>query len=174
MERIMKLKKFAALGSAALIATAAAWPARADMTVNVGGRIQVDAAIYDDDETDLGDGTEFRRARFFMDGNIDDSWKYKLQIDFADNDLDMKDAYIQHSSGIKIGQFKKPFSLDALTSSKYGTFMERAMVIDAFLVQAPANSRDERLRAWVAPHGAFGQVGRQRHFGGQTGRDHLP
>jgi phosphate-selective porin OprO/OprP len=132
MERIMKLKKFAALGSAALIATAAAWTAQADMTVNVGGRIQVDAAVYDDDDTDLGDGTEFRRARFFVDGNIDDSWKYKLQIDFADNDLDMKDAYIQHSSGFKIGQFKAPFSLDALTSSKYGTFMERAMVVDTF------------------------------------------
>ena len=96
----MTLKKLAALSSAALIATVAAWPAQAEMTVNVGGRIQVDAAVYDDGDNNMGDGTEFRRARIFADGNIDDSWKYKLQLDFADDDLSMKDAYIQHSSGI--------------------------------------------------------------------------
>ncbi len=128
----MKLKKFAALSSAALIATAAAWPAQAEMTVNVGGRIQVDAAIYDEADTDLGDGTEFRRARIFAGGNIDDSWKYKIQIDFADNDLDMKDAWISHSSGFKIGQFKAPFSLEELTSGNTTTFMERAMVVGTF------------------------------------------
>jgi phosphate-selective porin OprO/OprP len=132
MERIMTLKMLAALSGAALIATAAAWPAQAEMTVDVGGRIQVDAAVYDEDETDLGDGTEFRRARIFASGNIDDSWKYKLQLDFADNDLDMKDAWISHSSGFKIGQFKAPFSLEELTSGKYTTFMERAMVVSTF------------------------------------------
>lgn len=128
----MTLKKLAALSSAALIATVAAWPAQAEMTVNVGGRIQVDAAVYDDGDNNMGDGTEFRRARIFADGNIDDSWKYKLQLDFADDDLSMKDAYIQHSSGIKIGQFKAPFGLEELTSSKYITFMERAMAIGVY------------------------------------------
>ena len=128
----MTLKMLAALSGAALIATAASWPAQAEMTVDVGGRIQVDAAVYDEDETDLGDGTEFRRARIFASGNIDDSWKYKLQVDFADNDLDMKDAWISHSSGFKIGQFKAPFSLEELTSGKYTTFMERAMVVSTF------------------------------------------
>lgn len=128
----MKTKKLAVLAGTAAFATAVAWPVQAEMTVNVGGRIQVDAALYDDDETDLGDGTEFRRVRLFADGTIDEAWKYKVQIDFADNDLDGKDIFIQHTSGLKIGQFKAPFGLEELTSSKYVTFMERSMAMEAF------------------------------------------
>ena len=37
--------------------------AAADITVDVGGRVHVDAAVYDEDLTEIGSGTEFRRAR---------------------------------------------------------------------------------------------------------------
>lgn len=105
--------------------------AQADMTVNIGGRIQVDGALYDEDITALGSGTEFRRARLFASGDIDDEWNYKLQLDFADGTLEMKDVFVQYtglSSGkLTLGQFKAPFSLEELMSSKYITFMERAL-----------------------------------------------
>ncbi|NNF17282.1 MAG: porin [Gammaproteobacteria bacterium] len=105
--------------------------ALAEMTVNLGGRIQVDGALYNEDTTALGSGTEFRRARLFAAGDIADDWGYKLQLDFADGDLDMKDVFVQYTGlqggALKIGQFKAPFSLEELTSSKYITFMERAL-----------------------------------------------
>ncbi len=102
-----------------------------DFEFQLGGRLQVDAAYYDDDLTDLGSGAELRRARLFMQGRLYRDWAFKNQIDFADNGVSVKDAYLQYSAlkpvKITVGNHKEPFSLEALTSSKYATFMERGL-----------------------------------------------
>jgi phosphate-selective porin OprO/OprP len=102
----------------------------------LGGRVQVDAAWYNEDNVDLGgNGTEFRRARLFVKGTMYDVWQYKGQYDFAGNETTMKDAYIRYAGfpfKITVGQFKQPFGLEELTSSKYITFMERALPTEAF------------------------------------------
>ncbi len=108
----------------------------------LGGRVQVDAAWYDEDNVDLDgeNGTEFRRARLFVKGKMYDVWNFKGQYDFAGNEAEIKDAYIGYDGfqssfipvKLKIGQFKQPFGLEELTSSKYITFMERAMATNAF------------------------------------------
>ena len=106
--------------------------------MKLGGRVQVDATWYDEDNVNLDgeNGTEFRRARLFVQGTMYDVWNYKAQYDFAGNGTDMKDAYIGYTGfkpvKLKIGQFKQPFGLEELTSSKYITFMERAMATNAF------------------------------------------
>ena len=88
----------------------------------------VDTALYDQDKMDLGDGTKFRRARLFAKGVIYDNWKFKTQVDFADNEVSAKDLYIKYTgfkpTTVTIGQHKEPFSLEELTSSRYSTFME--------------------------------------------------
>ncbi|MDQ6957724.1 MAG: OprO/OprP family phosphate-selective porin [Mariprofundaceae bacterium] len=98
--------------------------------LKIGGRIQADAAFYKDDPgLDMGDGAEFRRARLFVKGKVGD-FHYKAQYDFAGNGTKIKDLYIKYTGlpvHIKVGNFKEPFSLEELTSSKYITFMERAM-----------------------------------------------
>ena len=102
-----------------------------DFSIRVGGRLMVDGATYDDDKIDLGNGAELRQARIFIEGKIYKDWKYKLEIDFAGGEVSVKDAYIGYkgfdSTFIQIGNFKEPFSLEELTSSKYITFMERAL-----------------------------------------------
>ncbi len=105
--------------------------------MKLGGRLQVDAAWYSQDNVTLDgqNGTEFRRARLFVEGTMYDVWGYKAQYDFAGNETTMKDAYISYSgfpAKLKIGQFKQPFGLEELTSSKYITFMERALPTEAF------------------------------------------
>ena len=59
----------------ALALSAVAWglvaPAHAEMTVEVGGRIDAIYTYYDEDNLDMGSGSEFRRARLFAQGNID-------------------------------------------------------------------------------------------------------
>ena len=114
-----------------LVLLAALAPANAEMTVNIGGRIHLDAAFYDEDITELSSGTEFRRLRAFIAGAIDDDWEYKFQVDFADGDADIKDAFVRYNGldfgRVTFGHFKVPFSLEEMTSSKYITFMERAM-----------------------------------------------
>jgi len=46
-----------------------------------GGTIQIDAVYIDDDKAELipGSGTEVRRARFFLSGQHDKTWAYKLR-----------------------------------------------------------------------------------------------
>ena len=103
----------------------------------LGGRVQVDGAWYQEDNVDLDgeNGTEFRRARLFVQGTMYDVWDFKGQYDFAGNEAEIKDAYIRYTGfpfKITVGQFKQPFGLEELTSSKYITFMERALPTEAF------------------------------------------
>ena len=108
-----------------------------------GGRVQLDHAFFsqNDDldaafgELQSSDGTEFRRLRFFMSGLIYKNVEYKLQIDFAGGAARLKDAYIGIKNipivgRIRVGHIKEPLRFDALTSSKYITFMERAIPAD--------------------------------------------
>ena len=93
-----------------------------------GGRIHLDAAFHDDDQSDLNDGTNFRRARLFLGGTIYRDWGFKAQYDFAEDDVAAKDVYLQYKPwGITVGQFKQPLGLEELTSSNYITFAERAL-----------------------------------------------
>ncbi len=102
----------------------------AESAVKINGRIQADAALYDEDVTELGSGTEFRRLRLAASGGLADGITYKAELDFADNSLDIKDAYVGFKTNlgsVKVGQLKMPFSLEELTSSRFITFMERAL-----------------------------------------------
>ncbi len=134
-------------------------------SLKVGGRIMVDVASMsadDEIEATLGElegDAEFRRARFYMQGSIYENTGYKLQIDFAGGDADFKDAYLEFANllpigTVKAGNFKEPFSLEELTSSKYITFMERALPVAAFSpsrnigVQV-ANTFNEKRGTWA-------------------------
>jgi phosphate-selective porin OprO/OprP len=127
---MMKTKAFIGGASLVVLSAALAVPARAEMTVSLGGRIQANYVYYDEDNVDMGIGTEIRRARLFASGNIADDWKYKAQYDFAGNGTDFKDMYIQYTGWdfgkITLGQHKQEAGLEVLTSSKYMTFIERA------------------------------------------------
>lgn len=102
-----------------------------------GGRLMADFQFADVDSS-LGneeDGFEFRRARLFMSGTVYKNVEFKVQYDFAGGDADFKDAWLafkQDWGKIKIGHFKEHFSLEELTSSKYITFLERSLPVQAF------------------------------------------
>ena len=113
-----------------------------DKTVKFGGRIMNDWVFQSADEgtKDIDpdnrfyDGTEFRRARIEVSGTLYEAVSFKASYDFAGGDADFKDVWIGihdivGSTDVKVGQFKEPFSLEELTSSKYITFMERALPV---------------------------------------------
>jgi phosphate-selective porin OprO/OprP len=114
--------------------------------LKIGGRIQNDFMWASEDNDvkndtvvpsggsaigDQHDGAEFRRVRLYTSGLVYGNVEFKLQFDFAGGDADLKDAFLSFTdfpySGLKVGHFKEPFSLDELTSSKYIMFMERAL-----------------------------------------------
>ena len=141
-----------------------------EMSVNVFGRVHLDAAIFDEDVTALDSGTELRRARLGVSGDIDENWSYKAEYDFAGN-ADIKDAWIRYSAdwgSLTIGNKKPPFSLDVLTSSKYVPFMERAMAPTSF---APGRrigiGWDRALSNWTLSAMLFGKEANQSINGDQ-------
>jgi phosphate-selective porin OprO/OprP len=79
-------------------------------------------------------GTEFRRVRVFNSGKLYGNIKYKLQLDFSGGKISFKDIWIELiglplSGNLRVGNFKEPLRLEALTSSKYISFMERGLPI---------------------------------------------
>ncbi len=110
---------------------------QAQLGVSLGGRIQTDATFFDEDQTELNDGTEIRRARLCAVGTVGDRWTYKTQYEFAGNRSKLKDLFVSYQGfdfgQVTIGQFKQEFGLEESISSRFATFMERPMVVTAFI-----------------------------------------
>ena len=106
-----------------------------------GGRLMLDYDSYDFDGDGIGkegdaSDTEWRRTRITGKGTVKKDWSYGLtiNIDDADETADINTAYIKYS-GLKpisftFGKFKEPFGLERLTSSKWISTIERAMILD--------------------------------------------
>ena len=102
------------------------------------GRLMLDAgftALPDGLGADDGFGAEARRARIGVQGDIPGGFAYKMEVDFAGNEVDITDALIEYGAGdfdITVGQFNNFQSMEELTSSRFTSFIERAAFTDAF------------------------------------------
>ncbi len=120
-------------------------------TARLTGFFQADAVWFDQDlanklavgngvvdDGDVQNGADFRRARLAAVGDAWDNVSYMLEMDFAfpgrpsfmDVWLDIND--VVGTSNLRIGQFRQPFGMDALTGVKELTFLERALPFSAF------------------------------------------
>lgn len=90
----------------------------------------------DDGQFRFNNGVIIRRARFGVKATLYDHWFAELDLDFAYNEIEMKDMFIGYKFNkhvwIKAGNFKEPMSIERLTSSKYLTGMERPMAVQTF------------------------------------------
>lgn len=94
----------------------------------MGGRVEIDAVVIDDDKTDFNSGLETRRTRLSFKGVIERDWLYNLGLGFEEDKVDLKNAFLHYKPlALTIGNFKTPFSLEELTSSRYSTFMELSL-----------------------------------------------
>ncbi len=113
------------------------------VSMKLGGRIQNDWGWFakGDDYVPVVDGTEFRRARIYMSGDLGGNTFFKSQIDFSSRDKDgtvadevsFKDMYVGLKGipvvgRILVGQMKEPYSLEEMTSSNYVSMMERSTI----------------------------------------------
>jgi len=99
-------------------------------------RIQIDGAKYFENKNPLSDGTIMRKVTFAMKSILWKNWQAEVDVDFGEAVLDLRDAFIQYNFptvdlSLKIGNFKEPFGLDELISSRLLTFMERSSVSNA-------------------------------------------
>jgi phosphate-selective porin OprO/OprP len=113
--------------------------------IEFGGRLQADYHAGEGGTRTLTGsklGSQFlvRRARFEVDGNLYRWIGFKLEADFTEG-VSLKDAYLDlrffPELRFRAGQFKVPFSLEELTSSRFIDFVERSLVNEL----APARDR---------------------------------
>ncbi|MFN3389926.1 MAG: OprO/OprP family phosphate-selective porin [Allosphingosinicella sp.] len=110
------------------------------VTLTPFGRLQVDTGYVSSprgvSDPGLGWASEIRRARIGVQGKIPGGFGYKIEADFADNDIAVTDAWLSYdvskSLGLTIGQQNNFQSLEELTSSRFLSFLERAAFTDAF------------------------------------------
>ena len=108
----------------------------------LSGVIMLDYALVEgvnrDSETNSREfNSEVRKARIDIKHQLNESWSAKLQLGFNEEDSssEVGDAYIRYrglnQAVLTMGQFKEPFGLENLTSSKNITFLERSMATRA-------------------------------------------
>lgn len=108
-----------------------------------GGRIMADYSLFNQNndldnafnKLEITEALEIRRSRFFLSGSIYNNTAFKLQIDFTDKKVSLKDVYIHLKNipivgNLQVGHFKEPLRLESLTTNKYITFIERAFPTD--------------------------------------------
>ncbi|MGI8738175.1 MAG: porin [Gammaproteobacteria bacterium] len=107
-----------------------------ETAVEIGGRIQVQYLRVDPDTpgADSTDDLFLRRVRPEIEATLTENFLGVLSIDFADDEVDIKDAYIEYGGlpfgDIIVGNHYVPFSREQLTSSKRQQFVERTFIGD--------------------------------------------
>lgn len=104
-------------------------------------RIQVDGAIYNENKNEMSNGIILRRATFALKAVIWRDWQAEFDMDFAedvdtDPQTDWRDMWIQYTApkldlSLRVGNFKEPFGMERLNSSRLLTFLERSAVSNA-------------------------------------------
>ncbi|HEX8448923.1 MAG TPA: porin [Allosphingosinicella sp.] len=111
---------------------------KGEFTFKPRGVIDADYALFDERRGgyDYNDGTAFRRARIGLEGTAMKVFNYRIEVDFAGNQVGITDAYLQYAGVehllVTAGQHKAPFGLESNNSDNYNVFLERGMFTNAF------------------------------------------
>jgi phosphate-selective porin OprO/OprP len=105
---------------------------------------------YDDDgsfaedraelQNSLAGGFMLRRARLAIKSQLWGDWYGEIDMDFAEEAAAVKDAYISYrglfdgNGRVRVGNFRQPFGLEEVTTSRNLTFMERSQGTEPFVV----------------------------------------
>lgn len=114
------------------------------------GRAHLDATHFDDDAFDHPSNANFRRARLGVKGNLGEDFKYKSEIDFGEEAVNLKEVSLTYTglenADIKVGHHKPSFGMEQGTSSNYRMFIESSAATNAF-------TRDEEIGLNILGHG---------------------
>lgn len=114
--------------------------------VHVGGRWHTDAAFYNTEQgidndpniRAVRDGVNFRRARIRVNGTLYEKIDWLMEYGFEAGVPAFFDIYAQmrdipYIGNFRVGHFREPFSMDAVTGGNNLAFIERSLIQDAFV-----------------------------------------
>jgi len=88
------------------------------------------------EEIEIADNLFARRVELEFSGKVFADWTYKVEYDLAENATTAKEVFVTYtgleSSAVMVGQFKQPFGLEEVSSSKGTGFMERSLMNSAW------------------------------------------
>jgi len=134
--------------------------------IKLGGFFQLDQASYSQDAAsqrtygDMQNGTGFRRTRLQAYGSVTEFTNYIIEMDFATAgrpsffDVWGEQGNLGWLGTVRVGQFRQPTTMDALTSVRHLEFMERS---NAFQAMDPFrrvgimsyNTTEDRNTTWA-------------------------
>jgi phosphate-selective porin OprO/OprP len=137
----------------------------------IGGRIHTDYTHSSNDHffrdgapVQANDGAELRRGRLEFAGTFFKDWDFKSQIDFADNEVGVKDMFVGYRvldfAKVNVGHQKQAFSRELQESSNDLMFMERSLmnVLNAPLVdRAIGVNLSKSAKNWTGQVGLYGE-----------------
>ena len=104
-------------------------------------RIQFDGAIYFENKNALSNGVHLRRATFAVKTLLYRDWQAEVDIDFAEavstkSQVELRDMWIKYTFAkfnlsLQAGNFKEPFGMERLNSSRLLLFLERSAISSA-------------------------------------------
>ena len=115
--------------------------------VHVGGRLHSDYLFWSAGDAiqyapggvgPLSDAASFRRARIRVNGTLYRNVTWLMEYGFETGVPAFFDVYgeltdLPYVGSVRVGHFREPFSMDALTSGNFLTLMERSLIHDAFV-----------------------------------------
>ena len=104
-------------------------------------RLQIDGAMYFENKNQMSNGTLLRRLTFAFKAVLWKDWQAELDMDFGeavsvDPQTDFRDMWVKYTFpnfnlSLQVGNFKEPFGLERLNSSRLLTFLERSAISNA-------------------------------------------
>ena len=129
-------------------------------TFQVGTLQQLDFADYQSDRAALTNGSELRRSRLSVSGTFLTDWQYRVEYEFSGT-TGVTDAYVTYNAHkpftVTLGQFKQPFSMEAIASDRNLTFMERGLPFAFVIPRAPGVAVGTSGANWSINGGLFGE-----------------
>ncbi len=101
-----------------------------DVTLTLGGYLQVDGRMLSASEQPTPDGLLLRRARLVFDAQMPSGWHVRIQPDFGQGRVVIQDAFVgfERQSGIiRIGRFRPAFGVERSQSSASLLHGERSL-----------------------------------------------
>ena len=97
----------------------------------IGGRVHADVNMFEE-QHDKDTSIFLRRARIFAAGKFYENYTWMVEGDFGGGSVAAKDLWVNMNYDprfqLQAGQFKQPFALEYMTSSRFIDFKERSLI----------------------------------------------